>query len=77
MQITKSTHVTATEKRHLKAFLQSGRTEAKVNTKTYTILSGSPRGDKYHYQIRITTPTRNDYGERIFNHQTIELIVNK
>lgn len=75
MKITKCNHVTATEKKHLKAFLKSGMTDAKVNTKQYSIISGIPQGDKYLYKIRITTQKRNDYGERIYDIQTIEVLI--
>jgi hypothetical protein len=74
MKITKCNHVTATERQHLKAFLQSGMTSARVNTKTYTILSGTPQGKGMRYEIRITTPQRNDYGDKVYNNQTITLI---
>jgi len=73
MKILKATHVTATEKRHLKAFLDSGYTQAKVNTKTYTILNGTPLGGKWKYEIRITTPERNDWGQRVFRNQTVTI----
>lgn len=75
MKIVKSNHVTATEKKHLKAFLKSGMTDAKVNTKQYSIISGIPQGDKYLYKIRITTPKRNDYRERIYDTQIIEVLI--
>lgn len=75
MKIVKSIHVTATEKKHLKAFLKSGMTDAKVNTKHYSIISEMPQGDKYLYKIRITTPKRNDYGKRIYDTQTIEVLI--
>lgn len=74
MKIVKSNHVTATEKKHLKAFLKSGMVDAKVNTKQYSIISRIPQGDKYLYKIRITTPKRNDYGDRIYDTQTIEAL---
>ena len=71
MNIIKAVHVTATEKRHLKAFLASGHAQAKVNTKTYTLISGTPKGKLWEYEIRITTPQMNDCGERTFDNQTI------
>jgi len=74
MKITKCTHVTATERKHLKAFLKSGMTDAKINRKQYSIISGMPQGNKYLYKIRITTPRRNDYGKNIYDQQTIELV---
>lgn len=75
MKIVKSNHVTATEKKHLKAFLKSGMVDAKVNTKQYSIISRIPQGDKYLYKIRIITPKRNDYGDRIYDTQTIEVLI--
>lgn len=75
MKITKCTHVTATERKHLKAFLESGLTDAKINRKYYSILSGMPQGEKYLYKIRISTPYKSEStGEKKFNSQTIELI---
>lgn len=74
MKITKCNHVTATEKKHLKAFLESGLTDAKINTKFYSVISGMLQGDKFLYKIRISTPKRNDYGKRIFDTQTIEVL---
>lgn len=75
MKITKCNHVTATEKKHLKAFLKSGMTDAKVNTKQYSIISGIPQRGKYLYKVRITTQKRNDYGKRIYDTQTIEVLI--
>lgn len=74
MKITKCVHVTQTEKRHLKALFKSGKVDAKINTKFYSIISGMPEGEKMLYKIRISTPSINDYGERIFSTQTIEVI---
>jgi hypothetical protein len=74
MKITKAIHVTATEKRHLKAFLASGMTQSKVNTKTYQIINGKPLMDgKWEHEIRIITPQRNDIGEKTFDKQTITI----
>ena len=56
IKVTRCNHVTATEKKHLKAFLESGLTQAKVNTKRYTILSGSPLKKGYEYNVGIETP---------------------
>jgi len=75
MEIVKCNHVTATEKKHLKTFLKSGMTDAKVNTKHYSIISRMPQGDKYLYKIRITSPKRNDYGKKIYDIQTIEVLI--
>ena len=74
MKITKCNHVTATEKKHLKAFLKSGMTDAKINTKHYSIISGMPQGDKFLYKIRISTPIKRSNGERDFDSQTIEVL---
>ena len=74
MKIIKCNHVTATEKRHLKAFLESGQTDAKINTKHYSVISGMLQGDKFLYKIRISTPYKNDYGEKKYQTQTIEVL---
>jgi len=73
MKILKCTHVTATEKRHLKSFLKSGLTDAKINTKFYSVISGMIDGDNMIYKIRISTPYRDDYGNKKFDSQLIEL----
>jgi hypothetical protein len=77
IEIIKCNHVTATEKRHLKAFLESGQTQAKVNTKYYCILSGRMQGNKWIYRISINTPIKNDFGKKIFDTQNIEISVTK
>ena len=74
MKIIKCRHVTATEKKHLKAFLTTRMTYAKINTKQYTVLSGIMQGDKFLYKIRITTPRKNDYGQTVYDSQTIEVL---
>lgn len=74
MKVTKCTHVTATERKHLKAFLDSGLTSAKVNRKYYSIISGMIQGDKFLYKIKITTPVKNDYGKTVYNIQTVEVL---
>lgn len=74
MKIIKSIHVTATEKKHLKAFLESGRTDAKINTKFYSVISGMEQGDKFLYKIRISTPTKDDFGNKKFDTQLIEVL---
>ena len=71
MRITKSNHVTATERKHLRAFLSSGKTRAKVNTKYYEILSGTPIEGAYEYEIRIATKRKDDWGTAYFDKQTI------
>jgi hypothetical protein len=74
MKITKCLHVTATERKHLKAFLNSGMNDAKINTKQYSIISSMPQGESYLYKIKITTPYRNDCGQKKFNSQVIEVL---
>jgi hypothetical protein len=74
MKITKCLHVTQTERKHLKAFLESGLTDAKINRKFYSIISGMPQGEKWLYKIRISTPRKNDFGKRVFDTQTIEIL---
>lgn len=74
MKILKCNHVTATERKHLVAFLESGMNRAKVNRKHYEILSGEPSKDGWIYEIRITTPRKNDYGCTVFDHQMITLL---
>lgn len=72
-KITKCVHVTATERRHLSVFLDSGQTEAQVNTKIYTLVESSSTFRK----IRISSPKRNDFGSLYYDHQTIELVISK
>ena len=74
MKIIKCTHVTATEKKHLKVFVNSGLTDAKINRKYYSVISGRMEGEKMVYKIRISTPYFNDYGKRLFESQTIEVL---
>jgi hypothetical protein len=74
INITQCTHVTATEKRHLYAFLESGKTSAKVNNKIYNILQGTPLKNGYEYKISIHTPyIRESTNQREFQKQTIVL----
>lgn len=72
-KITKCRHVTATEKKHLAKFLESGMTQAKINTKVYTVLAG----DLKQLKIRISAPCKNDVGYKVYDHQTIEIEVIK
>jgi hypothetical protein len=72
MKVTKCIHVTATERKHLKAFLASGMTDAKINT---SIISGMPDGDNWLYKIRISTPYWDDIGRKKYETQTIEVLV--
>ena len=75
MTITKCIHVTQTERKHLKAFLSSGRTSAKVNTKYYEVLQGRTLSeDVFEYQIRISTKIM---GDSKYEHQTITLTHDK
>ena len=70
LKIIKPVYVTATEKRHLHAFLKSGKTSAKVNTKHYSILKGTPLKNGYEYIVAVNTPyTSESTGE--FEKQTI------
>jgi hypothetical protein len=73
MRITKCTHVTQTEKKHLKKFLDSGLTNAKINTKFYSVISGMIQGNEFIYKIRISSPTKNDYGVKKYESQLIEV----
>jgi hypothetical protein len=76
--ITKCIHVTQTERRHLSAFFQSGLIQAKINTKFYTVLTGSQGKDNsWDYKVSIMTPYTNDNGQKDYNKQTIELNVIK
>ena len=75
MKIIKCVHVTATERNHLKAFLKSGLTDAKINRKFYSVISGRLQGDKWLYKIKISTPYKSEStGKKEFRTQTIELI---
>ncbi len=69
-KITKCIHVTAIERKHLCKFLESGMTQAQVNTKVYTVLEGDGKG---WYKIRIATPYRTDSNQLRYNMQLIEL----
>lgn len=73
MQILKCTHVTETEKKHLKKFLNSGLTDAKINTKFYSIISGMLYKNEMIYKIRISTPYKDDYGNKKYDNQLIEV----
>ena len=74
MQITKCLHVTDTEKKHLKSFLKSGLSDAKINTKFYSIISSMKQGSKILYKIRISSPIKDDFNRKKYDSQTIELI---
>lgn len=74
INIIQCNHVTQTEKRHLHAFLESGRTSAKVNTKIYTIIQGTLIKNGYEYKISIHTPYISErMNQREFEKQTITL----
>lgn len=70
MKIVKALHITAAERKHLKVFIESGMTSAKVNTKHYTKL----QQEGNLYTIRISTPKKNDYGKRYMDNQTVEIL---
>ena len=74
MKITKSTHVTQTEKKHLKAFLKSGLIDAKINTKFYSVISTKKEKEKTLYKIRISSPYKNDLGIKKYSIQNLELL---
>ena len=57
MNIVAERHVTQTERKHIKAFHDSGLTSAKVNTKYYTIV----KGDLKTLEIEIRTKRTKDY----------------
>lgn len=63
--------LTATEKKHLKAFLESGMTQAKINRKYYTITYGNGTT----FDIRIETPFKNDFGKLVMDKQMITVEV--
>lgn len=72
-EVVKALHVTQTEKKHISAFLDSGMTQAKVNSKFYTVISGMRDGNSWVYQVKISTPVKNDYGQKVFDTKTITL----
>jgi hypothetical protein len=74
MKITKCLHVTQTEKNHLKAFLKSGLSDAKINTKFYSVISSMKQGAKTLYKIKISSPVKDDLNRKKYDSQTIELI---
>lgn len=72
MKIIKCTHVTQTEKKHLKVLFESGKTSAKINNKSYHIIKGTPIKGGYEYEIDIFTPyIRESTKQREFNKQRI------
>lgn len=74
INITKCIHVTQTERKHILAFLKSGKISAKVNTKIYNVLQGTPVKNGYEYKISIHTPyIRESTNQREFTRQIIEL----
>jgi hypothetical protein len=74
MEITKCSHVTQTEKNHLKEFLKSGLIDAKINTKFYSIISSKKEKEKTLFKIRISSPYKNDLGIKKYDIQTIEIL---
>lgn len=45
--LIKGTHLTATDKKHIEALMQSGRTQAKINRATWVIEQGTPSINEY------------------------------
>ena len=45
--LLKGNHLTATDKKHIEALFQSGRTQAKINRATWVIVQGSPSDNEY------------------------------
>ncbi|MGK0413224.1 MAG: hypothetical protein ACJA1B_001426 [Polaribacter sp.] len=74
MKITKCTHVTQTEKNHLKEFLKSGLIDAKINTKFYSIISSKKEKEKTLYKIRISSPYQSLLGLKKYSIQNIEIL---
>ena len=74
MKITKCNHVTQTEKKHLKAFLKSGLIEVKINTKFYSIISSKKEKEKTLYKIKISTPYKDDFKNKKYDIQNIEIL---
>lgn len=60
MKIQSKQYITAMERKHLKAFIQSGLESAKINTKNYFILDSQLNS----YKIKIVSPYSNDYGKK-------------
>lgn len=75
--IAKEKYVTSTERKHLKAFFDSGRTQAKVNKKTYIIQKGTTiENDGWLYDVLILTPyIRESDGERDYEKKLIKVKV--
>ena len=57
-----SGHLTPTNKKHIKAMLDKGITEAKVNTITYVITK-----DDASYTVWVYKLHTNDYGKKIID----------
>tara|TARA_R110000851_G_scaffold201486_1_gene352702 strand:- start:608 stop:835 length:228 start_codon:yes stop_codon:yes gene_type:complete len=74
MKIIKCTHVTSTEKKHLKAFLESGFVDAKINSKYYKIISSTEDKGKVICKIKISTPYFNSLGVKKYENQNIEVL---
>jgi len=73
MTIQSERHVTQTERKHIKAFLDSGLTSAKVNTKYYQILNS----DSNTIQIEIMTKREKDYSGQKDSYSTQKVTVIK
>jgi hypothetical protein len=65
-------YVTATVQKHLKAFLESKRDTAKINTKHYSILESTPIEGGKELKIVVMTPyIRESTRQKEFSKQTI------
>ena len=47
VQLIKGTHLTATDKKHIEALFNSGKTQAKINRATWVIVQGTPSENEY------------------------------
>jgi hypothetical protein len=76
IKINSTLHVTATEKRHIRKLIESGLTQAKINTKYYCIMKGSQIKNGWEYTIVINTPQRSERtNEIVYNKQSVEVVV--
>ena len=73
MTIQAQYHVTQTERKHINAFLDSGLTSAKVNTKYYKILNS----DLNTIEIEIMTKIEKDYAGQKDSYSTQKVTVIK
>ena len=70
IKITKSTHVTQTEKKHIKQMLELGMTFAHTKMKSYLMTSVNDG----KYCVTIKTKYRSDLGKLCYQKQNIEFI---